>query len=183
MRPRIPANYGVSFDQPDDKNEAADHLVQRNIGHAVVAVVQVEVLLATQDPRYFRVVAFVAERRCRQSFRVCPAPEHHPYHRWWRGPGSRYILLQSVWPRCPTTPAICRRNAPGWREGPFLCAVGRSSRPLKKNPVCRLRPRRAEIERTAPWRFRQSNCIGNRVGTSMDYIPHEVGEHKARLML
>ena len=61
MRPRIPTNYGVGFDQPDDKNEAADHLIQRNIGHAVIAVVQVKVLLATQGTRYFCIVAFVAD--------------------------------------------------------------------------------------------------------------------------
>ena len=47
--------------QADQKNQAADHFVQRDISHAVVVIVQVEMVLAAEDPRHFGSVALVAE--------------------------------------------------------------------------------------------------------------------------
>ena len=61
VRPRVPADDCVRFNQPNNKNESAYQLVQRHIGHAVVAVIQVKVSLAAQHPRHLRRVAFVTE--------------------------------------------------------------------------------------------------------------------------
>ena len=60
--PRVPTNDGVGLDQADQKDEPADHLVQGHIAHAVVVVVQIEVVLAAQDARDLGIVALVAGR-------------------------------------------------------------------------------------------------------------------------
>ena len=59
--PRVPTNDGVGLDQADQKDEPADHLVQGHIAHAVVVVVQIEVVLAAQDARDLGIVALVAK--------------------------------------------------------------------------------------------------------------------------
>ena len=59
--PRIPSHNRIGLEQAYEKNEAPDHFVERHIPHAVIVIVQVEMVFATQDARHLGIVAFVAE--------------------------------------------------------------------------------------------------------------------------
>ena len=61
VRPRVPADHGVGLDEADQKNDAADQLVERDVAHAVVVVVQIEVAFAAENARHLVGVALVAE--------------------------------------------------------------------------------------------------------------------------
>ena len=61
VRPGVPADDRIDLQQPDQEDQPALQLVLRDVAHAVVAVVQVEDLLETQDARHLVVVALVAE--------------------------------------------------------------------------------------------------------------------------
>ena len=61
VRPGIPADDGVGLHQANQENQAADQFIERDIAHAVVVVIQIEVRLAAENPRHLVGVALVAE--------------------------------------------------------------------------------------------------------------------------
>src|ERR1017187_10568415 len=67
--PRIPSHNRIRLEQAYEKNKAPDHFVERDIPHAVIVIVQVEMASATEDPRHLGVVAFVAEHVLADSAR------------------------------------------------------------------------------------------------------------------
>jgi hypothetical protein len=61
VSPRIPGNDGVHFQQADEEDQSPDELVEGDVAHAVVVVVEIEVALAAEDSGDFGVVAFIAK--------------------------------------------------------------------------------------------------------------------------
>ena len=59
MGPRVPADHSIRLDQSNHENHAANHFIERDVAHSMVAVVQFEVIFTPENACDFGVIALV----------------------------------------------------------------------------------------------------------------------------